>query len=90
MTRAEFFLGMAAKDSRFAAYLPDGVSVGATKVRLGPCVHVGSAVIGFAAPDLLRAWHACDHPRRIALAIAEVVCACRGCGTNCPGYEPED
>ncbi|VTT98948.1 unnamed protein product [Gemmataceae bacterium] len=49
-----------------------------------PCVHLGAAVRGDAAPDTIRDFRNCGHPEQ---PLGPVVCSCRGCGTSCPGYE---
>ena len=49
-----------------------------------PCIYIGKSVRIHGA---MRNWHLCDHPRRIELEIAEVVCSCKGCGRSCKGYE---
>lgn len=71
------------KDARYAKYLPKRRAVRSAE----PCRHVGAPVRGSDAPDLTRDWHRCDHPRRVELAIAEVVCACKGCRPGCKGYQ---
>lgn len=57
----------------------------AVKGAAEPCIHVGASVYGDEWKG--RDWHRCDHPQRIKLDIAEVVCSCRGCNPKCRGYE---
>jgi hypothetical protein len=49
-----------------------------------PCAYIGKPV---RIQGSERDWHRCDHPRRIALEIADVVCSCKGCNPKCRGYE---
>jgi hypothetical protein len=52
-----------------------------------PCSYRGKPVRGLAAPDLVRDWVACDHPKQ---PLGPVVCSCYGCGPRCPGYPSDD
>lgn len=58
-----------------------------TSQPVAMCSHVGSPIRGPYAPDTIRDWHYCDHPNRLELKIADVVCSCRGCNPSCSGYE---
>jgi hypothetical protein len=55
-----------------------------------PCAHVGQPVPPPDGKPSEMRWTLCDHPKRIELQIAEAVCPCRGCGSKCKGYEPDE
>lgn len=51
-------------------------------VSVKMCIHLGVSVHPPEAPDNVRAWKRCGNGYGI-------VCACKGCGPKCPGYEAE-
>jgi hypothetical protein len=86
MTRDDVIRRLAAKNPGYSRYLSNLTGI-AESPPPSPCIHIGAVVRGAEAPDLQRDWHRCDHPKRVELGIAEVVCSCRGCNAKCEGYE---
>ncbi len=90
MTHIEVLRRIAAKDARYAAYLPDGVEPLAghpeeLQVVL-PCDYLGRPTQPPAGKDVRRRWSLCEHP---SVPLGEAVCSCLGCGPKCSGYAAE-
>lgn len=61
--------------------------VGTQPKRHPLCIHRGSPQPPPDGNPTNKTWVKCDHP---SAPLGNPVCACHGCGPNCPGYDADD